>query len=103
MAATLTGDRFASPEWIFERKFDGIRLLAYKLGTEVKLYSRNRLPQQMHAIAAAINKLPPGDAVLDGEATWDGSTAYHVFDVMWRSNRRNMKLLREHFAREGGV
>jgi hypothetical protein len=24
-----------------------------------------------------------------------------AFDVLWRSNRRNMKLLREHFAREG--
>jgi bifunctional non-homologous end joining protein LigD len=87
MAATLTDDRFASPEWIFERKFDGIRLLAYKQGTEVKLYSRNRLPQQMQSIAAAIKELPPGDAVLDGEVTWDGSTAYHVFDVMWLDGR----------------
>jgi hypothetical protein len=24
-----------------------------------------------------------------------------AFDVMWRANRRNMKLLREHFEREG--
>jgi hypothetical protein len=24
-----------------------------------------------------------------------------AFDVIWRSNKRNMKLLREHFAREG--
>jgi hypothetical protein len=24
-----------------------------------------------------------------------------AFDVLWRSNRRNMKLLRDHFAREG--
>ena len=30
MAATLTQDRFVGPEWIFERKFDGIRLLAFK-------------------------------------------------------------------------
>src|SRR5437773_616325 len=28
MAATLTQERFTGPEWIFERKFDGIRLLA---------------------------------------------------------------------------
>ena len=32
MAATLTQDRFTGPEWIFEQKFDGIRLLAYKRG-----------------------------------------------------------------------
>jgi ATP-dependent DNA ligase len=32
MAATLTQERFTGPEWLFERKFDGIRLLAYKNG-----------------------------------------------------------------------
>jgi ATP-dependent DNA ligase len=34
MAATLTQERFAGPDWVFERKFDGIRLLAYKHGGE---------------------------------------------------------------------
>jgi bifunctional non-homologous end joining protein LigD len=87
MAATLTEKRFSGPEWIFERKFDGIRLLAYKHDATVRLYSRNRLPQQMPSIAAAINELPVSDAVLDGEVTWDGSTAYHVFDVMWLEGR----------------
>ena len=46
MAATLTQERFTGPEWIFERKFDGIRLLAFKRGPDVRLFSRNRLPQQ---------------------------------------------------------
>ena len=32
MAATLTQERFTGPEWIFERKLDGIRLLAFKNG-----------------------------------------------------------------------
>ena len=32
MAATLTQERFSGPDWLFERKFDGIRLLAYKRG-----------------------------------------------------------------------
>ena len=45
MAATLTQERFTGPEWIFERKFDGIRLLAFKQGPDVRLLSRNRLPQ----------------------------------------------------------
>ena len=44
MAATLTQERFSGPEWIFERKFDGIRLLAYKKGDDVQLFSRNHLP-----------------------------------------------------------
>src|SRR5687767_15848813 len=43
MAATLTEERFSGPEWIFERKFDGIRGLAFKQGKNVVIYSRNRL------------------------------------------------------------
>jgi ATP-dependent DNA ligase len=54
MAATLTQERFTAPEWVFERKLDGIRLLAFKNGTEVKLYSRNRLPQNYTNVAEAI-------------------------------------------------
>ena len=36
MAATLTQERFTGPEWIFERKLDGIRVLAFKHGTDVR-------------------------------------------------------------------
>jgi bifunctional non-homologous end joining protein LigD len=86
MAATLTQERFTGPEWIFERKYDGIRLLAFKQGPEVRLLSRNKLPQHCPGIAAAIAALPAGDAILDGELTWDGST-YHLFDVMWLDGR----------------
>jgi ATP-dependent DNA ligase len=84
MAATLTAERFSGPEWMFERKFDGIRLLAYKRGDEVKLYSRNQLPQHLPAIEAAVAELPARELILDGEVLWDGS-AYHVFDLLWRN------------------
>src|SRR6187200_2598704 len=83
MAATLTQERFTGPDWIFERKLDGIRLLAFKQGPDVRLFSRNRLPQAMPAIAAAVAGLPVADAILDGEVTWDSTTAFHVFDVLW--------------------
>jgi bifunctional non-homologous end joining protein LigD len=83
MAATLTQDRFAGPDWLFEQKFDGIRLLAYKRGNDVQLFSRNRLPQNSPAVAAAIRKLPVDEAILDGEVTWDGQSGYHVFDILW--------------------
>jgi ATP-dependent DNA ligase len=87
MAATLTQDRFSGPEWIFERKLDGIRLLAFKNGADVRLYSRNRLPQHLPAVASAVGYLPAHDLILDGEATWEADAGYHVFDVMWLDGR----------------
>jgi DNA ligase D-like protein (predicted ligase) len=100
MAATLTQERFTGPEWSFERKFDGIRLLAYKKGKQVQLFSRNRLPQNIPSIANAIAKLPPRELILDGEIDWHAVTgthassraAYHVFDIMWLDGRETMSL-----------
>ena len=91
MAATLTQDRFTGPEWIFERKLDGIRLVVFKQHADVRLYSRNRLPQTIPAIADAVARLPVADAILDGEITWGSREAgYHVFDVMWLDGREVM-------------
>ena len=87
MAATLTQERFTGPEWIFERKFDGIRLLAYKKGSRVELFSRNRLPQTIPTLANAIAKFSPRELILDGEIDWHGPTAYHVFDILWIDGR----------------
>ena len=87
MAATLTQERFTGDEWIFERKFDGIRLLAFKNGSDVRLYSRNRLPQTIPVLEQAIAALPVRDIILDGEVTWSRSGEYHVFDVMWLGGR----------------
>ncbi|HET9440070.1 MAG TPA: hypothetical protein VFO52_07860 [Longimicrobiales bacterium] len=87
MAATLTQERFNHPDWLFERKFDGIRILAFKRGHDVRLYSRNHLLQNESypRIAAAIAGLPLHEAIFDGEAGWRGQphTTYHVFDVLW--------------------
>ena len=100
MAATLTDKRFTGAEWLFERKFDGIRLLAFKDGGDVRLYSRNRFPQHVPALADAIASLPVSRLILDGEITWDPSTradddarsgqvgpAFHVFDILWHDDR----------------
>src|SRR5258706_408929 len=84
MAATLTQERFTGPDWVFERKFDGIRLLAFKSGADIRLLSRNRLPQQLPALADAIAGLAPRTLILDGEVIWSTSgVRYHIFDVMW--------------------
>ena len=87
MAATLTQDRFTGPEWLFERKFDGIRLMAHKRGARVELYSRNRLPQDLPLLARAIAGLPVDEVILDGEVAWDGRSGYHVFDILWLNGR----------------
>src|SRR5690349_10384405 len=88
MAATLTQERFTGPDWIFERKFDGIRVLTFKRGSDVRLFSRNRLPQNCPPISRAIAALPADEIILDGEMTWPGGTiAYHLFDIMWLNGR----------------
>jgi bifunctional non-homologous end joining protein LigD len=93
MAATLTRERFSGPEWTFERKLDGIRLLAFKDARRVRLLSRNRLPQDAAypSVAKALEGLPVREVILDGEATgWFGrreEPGYHVFDVLWLDGR----------------
>ncbi|HET7218737.1 MAG TPA: RNA ligase family protein [Vicinamibacterales bacterium] len=93
MAATLTQERFTGPEWTFERKLDGIRLLAYKRGADVRLFSRNKLSltDSYRAVANAVAALPARELILDGEATgaWGrlGKADYHVFDVLHLDGR----------------
>ena len=89
MAATLTQERFTGKDWLFERKYDGIRLLAYRRGKSVKLYSRNRLEQHCRGVAEAVAELPVGDAILDGEIA---GGAYYIFDAMWFDGRDVTKL-----------
>jgi bifunctional non-homologous end joining protein LigD len=92
MAATLTQERFAGPEWIFERKYDGIRLLAFRQGNSVRLFSRNQLPQHSPPIASAIGALPVDQVILDGEVDWGRSVEYHIFDILWLDGRDLMRL-----------
>src|SRR5215216_2278894 len=111
MAATLTQDRpqKAPPahdqpqqaqtaqslkidDWLFERKFDGIRLLAYKRGREVKLFSRNRLPQHLPSVAKAVAAVAADEVILDGEVAWDGHSGYHVFDILWLNGKKTTAL-----------
>ena len=69
MLATLVTEPFDKPGWVYEEKYDGDRILAYKEGARVLLLSRNskdntgRFPN----IAAAIGKLRPTALLLDGE------------------------------------
>ncbi len=69
MLARLTDRRFSDPDWLFERKFDGERVLAFRNGDRVRLLSRNRValegsyPELVDAFAGQ----PCADFVVDGE------------------------------------
>ena len=112
--ATLTQDRFSDPGWIFERKLDGERCLAFTSGRQVRLMTRNHkedtstYPEITEALAAQA-----GSFIIDGEiVAFDGSQTrfarlqqrlgvrhpgpdlraevpvyYYIFDVLWAGNR----------------
>jgi DNA ligase D-like protein (predicted ligase) len=75
MLATLTHRRFSDPNWRFEPKFDGERCLAFRSGSGVRLFSRNRrlLNNTYPEVAEAIASETLGDFVVDGEiVAFDG-------------------------------
>jgi bifunctional non-homologous end joining protein LigD len=59
MLATLVGEPFHNPGWAYEQKYDGIRILAYKEGSQATLLSRNNKgrTEGFPAIAHAIREL----------------------------------------------
>jgi bifunctional non-homologous end joining protein LigD len=69
MLATLTERRFSDPDWIFERKLDGVRALAFRRRRRVRLMSRNRkdIDRAYPEIVEALAEQSPDDAVVDGE------------------------------------
>jgi bifunctional non-homologous end joining protein LigD len=69
MKAVLTEERFSDPGWIFERKLDGIRCIAIKAETRVRLLSRNHLSlnSRFPEVVEALEREPATQFVLDGE------------------------------------
>jgi bifunctional non-homologous end joining protein LigD len=70
MLATLTEDRFSDPDWLFERKWDGVRCLAFRTNAgQVRMRTRNDQPLERTypEIAEAVSSQCDVSAVLDGE------------------------------------
>jgi len=69
MLARLAHDHFSDPSWIFERKFDGERCLAFRRGKAVELKSRNEkdLTPTYPEIAEALENGPESRWIIDGE------------------------------------
>ena len=113
--ATLTQDRFSDPGWMFERKLDGERCLAFRSAGKVRLMTRNQkedtstYPEITQALAAQ----RADDFIIDGEiVAFDGSQTkfarlqqrlgvrqpgpellaevpvwFYIFDVLWADGR----------------
>ncbi len=100
MKATLAREPFSDSEWLFERKLDGVRCLAFRSGSEVRLRSRtdhdmNRsYPEVVDALAAQRCR----NFVIDGEvvAFKDGVTSFSRL-------QRRMQLTEPEAARRTGV
>lgn len=77
MLATLTDEYFDDPQWIYERKLDGVRcLVTIKKGSST-LYSRNdnTMSKTYPEIKRALDKHIYPDLILDGEiVAFDGKT-----------------------------
>ena len=92
MGATLTDARFDDADWIFERKLDGIRYLAFVSDGEARLLTRNRIRHRHPLVEATLLAQPSKDFVVDGEMVsgvrrpgaprGDGGAQYAVFDVL---------------------
>jgi bifunctional non-homologous end joining protein LigD len=122
--ATLTQDRFSDPRWIFERKLDGERCLAFRSGARVRLMTRNQKDDTSTypEIDQALAGQRASDFIIDGEiVAFDHDetsfawlqqrlgvrhpgpdllakvpVTYYIFDVLWADGRDTRSLpLRE--------
>jgi DNA ligase D-like protein (predicted ligase) len=102
MLATLVKDPFHRPGWVYEEKYDGLRILAYKEDDAVHLLSRNAKDRTatFPRIAAAIGALPSRTLLVDGEVVaFDrrgvsrfqllqrgrSEPSYAIFDCLYRN------------------
>jgi bifunctional non-homologous end joining protein LigD len=102
MKALLTEERFSDPNWIFERKLDGIRCIAIRDGDRLDLLSRNDLRQNERypELVDALASERCDQFAVDGEVVaFEGSETsfaklaqrgqhyvpvfYYVFDIVW--------------------
>ena len=93
MKAKLVDKPPATGDWIYELKFDGIRLIAAKDGKEVSLLSRNQndLSRRFPEIVEAVRKLPADECVLDGEVVAlddQGRSSFQLLQTREMEGRR---------------
>jgi bifunctional non-homologous end joining protein LigD len=92
MKAVLWDEPFSDPDWIYERKLDGIRCLAHRDGSGVRLLSRtdrdmaNQYPEVVRALADERSR----DFVVDGELVAFDSRGVTSFQRLQRRGRERV-------------
>jgi len=94
MKAKLVENPPATGDWIYELKFDGIRLLAIKNRDKVSLLSRNQndLSGRFPEIVQAVKNLPPDECVLDGEVVAldeEGRSSFQLLQAREMDGRKS--------------
>jgi bifunctional non-homologous end joining protein LigD len=94
MKAKLVEKPPTAGNWIYELKFDGIRLIAVKDHKKVSLLSRNKndLSERFPEIVQAVKNLPPDECVLDGEVVAlddEGRSSFQLLQAREMDGRKS--------------
>jgi bifunctional non-homologous end joining protein LigD len=81
-------------DWLYELKFDGIRLLAVKSGKKLELISRNRndLSARFAELVDSLAALPAKEFVIDGEVVAvdaEGRSSFQLLQAREMENRKS--------------
>jgi bifunctional non-homologous end joining protein LigD len=94
MKAKLVEKPPATGDWIYELKFDGIRLIGVKRDEKVSLLSRNQneLAERFPEIVEAIEALPARECVIDGEVVAldnEGRSSFQLLQAREMEGRKS--------------
>ena len=94
MKAKLVEKPPAIGDWIYELKFDGIRLIAVKKDEKVSLLSRNQneLAERFPEIVEAVTSLPARECVIDGEVVRldkEGRSSFQLLQAREMEGRKS--------------
>src|SRR5215831_17704642 len=83
----------SGPDWVHEIKHDGYRLIVWRDGSIVRLYSRNAidLTARLSVIAAAAGRIRAESFTIDGEAVVLGPDGLSRFEELRRRRLRELR------------
>jgi bifunctional non-homologous end joining protein LigD len=94
MKAVLWDEPFSDPDWIFERKLDGVRCLAHRDRNGLRLVSRTdrTMNGDYPELVEALQHEPYDDFVIDGEVVAFDSQGITSFSRLQRRHREQVAI-----------